>query len=190
MFPIPFNFPFRKKDGSVTTIDAAISGGGTPYTLPTASDTVKGGVKVGAGLTMDGETLKNTNPTPYTLPTASDSTKGGVKVGDGLEIDENGVLSASGGGGGGGLSYIDVTVSAAIPATSCANAPFHVSDYPALVGKTIVCGLVLEATDVYLYCVGFSRFSTPLVGDDWVYAGVYNINAAQAMVTKLRVFYM
>lgn len=57
MFPIPFNFPFRKKDGSVTTIDAAISGGGTPYTLPTASATVKGGVKIGNNLSMDGDTL-------------------------------------------------------------------------------------------------------------------------------------
>lgn len=92
MFPIPFNFPFRKKDGSMTTISQAISEGGGSYTLPTASETTKGGIKVGVGLTMDGETLKNTNPTPYTLPTASAETLGGVKVGDGLSIDE-GVLS-------------------------------------------------------------------------------------------------
>lgn len=100
MFPIPFNFPFRKKDGSITTMDDAISsgGGGEPYVLPTASATTKGGVKVGAGLTMDGETLKNTNPTPFLLPIASAETLGGVKVGEGLSI-ENGVLSASGGGG-------------------------------------------------------------------------------------------
>ena len=100
MFPIPFNFPFRKKDGSMTTISQAISEGGGSYTLPTASATTKGGVKVGEGLTMDGETLKNTNPTPptpYVLPTASDETLGGVKVGSGLSIDD-GVLSASGGG--------------------------------------------------------------------------------------------
>lgn len=60
MFPIPFNFPFRKKDGSITTMDDAISSGGGSYTLPTASADTKGGVKVGAGLTMDGETLKVT----------------------------------------------------------------------------------------------------------------------------------
>lgn len=99
MFPIPFNFPFRKKDGSVTTIDAAISGGGKPYTLPTASAEIKGGVKIGSGLSMSGETLNNSNPTPYTLPTAGEENLGGVKVGSGLSIDENGVLSASGGGG-------------------------------------------------------------------------------------------
>lgn len=112
MFPIPFNFPFRKKDGSVTTIDDAISGGGTPYTLPTASANTKGGIKIGAGLTMNGEVLNNSNPTPptpYVLPTASDETLGGVKVGGGLSIDENGVLSASGGGGGGGIKVFTYT---------------------------------------------------------------------------------
>lgn len=35
-------------------------GGGTPYTLPTASANTKGGVKIGEGLTMDGEVLSAT----------------------------------------------------------------------------------------------------------------------------------
>ena len=87
MFPIPFNFPFRKNDGAITTIgDAISSGGGGGYTLPTASASVKGGVKVGDGLTMDGEVLKTTGG-GYTLPTASASVKGGVKVGAGLYMD-------------------------------------------------------------------------------------------------------
>lgn len=95
MFPIPWNFPFKKKDGTLTTVDDAISagGGGGSYTLPTASAETKGGVKIGSGLTMDGEVLNNSNPTPYSLPTASDSTLGGVKVGSGLTITE-GVLSS------------------------------------------------------------------------------------------------
>lgn len=100
MFPIPFNFPFRKKDGSVTSIGSAIESGGGSYTLPTASASTKGGVKIGAGLSMDGEVLNNSNPTAYTLPTASASTKGGVKIGDGLTMDGE-VLKVSGGGGGG-----------------------------------------------------------------------------------------
>ena len=110
MFPIPFNFPFRKANGDISTIGAEISaggGGGSSYTLPTASASTKGGVKIGEGLTMDGEVLKNNNPTPttpYILPTASAETLGGIKVGSNLSIDENGVLSASGGGGGGGGS--------------------------------------------------------------------------------------
>lgn len=103
MFPIPFNFPFRKKDGSLTTIGNEISegGGGGGYTLPTASASTKGGVKIGEGLTMNGEVLSNDNPTQYELPVASAETLGGIKVGANLSIDENGVLSASGGGGGG-----------------------------------------------------------------------------------------
>lgn len=95
MFPIPFNFPFIKSNGQRTTIGAAISEGGGSYTLPTASDSTKGGVKIGSGLSMDGETLNNTNPTPYVLPTADATTKGGVFVasGYGLTITD-GVLSA------------------------------------------------------------------------------------------------
>lgn len=88
MFPIPFNFPFRKKDGSLITIDDAISsGGGGGYTLPTASAETKGGIKIGSGLSMSGEVLNNSNPTPYVLPTASAETKGGVKIGNGLSMD-------------------------------------------------------------------------------------------------------
>ena len=110
MFPIPFNFPFINKNGSRTTIGDAISagGGGSQYTLPTASADTKGGVKIGSGLTMTGEVLSNNNPTPYSLPTASADTLGGVKVGSGLSITD-GVLSAAGGGGGGGHCFHVVT---------------------------------------------------------------------------------
>lgn len=99
MFPLPWNKAFRKKDGSITTLDDAISSGGGTYELPTASAQTKGGVKIGSGLTMEGEVLKNNNPTPFTLPIAGADTLGGIKVGSGLNINENGVLSASGGGG-------------------------------------------------------------------------------------------
>ena len=89
MFAIPWNFPFRKKDGSMSTLDSEISagGGGETYTLPTASAETKGGIKIGAGLSMDGETLNNSNPTAYTLPTAGAETKGGIKIGAGLSMD-------------------------------------------------------------------------------------------------------
>lgn len=55
----------------------------TDWTLATASKTIKGGVKVGDGLYMTGESL---NATPYALPTASKTIKGGVKVGEGLSM--------------------------------------------------------------------------------------------------------
>lgn len=57
-----------------------------PYELPTASETVKGGVKVGAGLEMLGDVL---TATAYELPTASETVKGGVKVGAGLTMDRD-----------------------------------------------------------------------------------------------------
>lgn len=52
------------------------------YSLPTASASVKGGIKVGSGLSMSGDTLNNA----YSLPTASTSVKGGIKVGNGLSM--------------------------------------------------------------------------------------------------------
>jgi hypothetical protein len=60
------------------------------FTLPTASPSVKGGIKVGSGLSMAGETL-NLN---YSLPTASPSQLGGIKVGAGLSM-AGGVLSCN-----------------------------------------------------------------------------------------------
>ena len=74
-----------KPDGTLNVTEP------TPYTLPTASAETKGGVKVGSGLSMDGETLSATG---YTLPTASAEVLGGVKVGTGLTIAEGGALSA------------------------------------------------------------------------------------------------
>ena len=68
------------------------SGGGS-YVLPVASENTLGGVKIGSGLTMSGDTL-NANPGGYTLPMASDAVLGGVKIGSGITIDANGVISA------------------------------------------------------------------------------------------------
>jgi hypothetical protein len=68
------------------------------YTLPTASTSVIGGVKVGANLTIDAATgVLSANPGSYTLPIASASTLGGIKIGTGLSVDANGVVNASAG---------------------------------------------------------------------------------------------
>lgn len=91
---------------------------GSSYTLPLASNSTRGGIKLSSGTqggtpngitTTSGRTYAvqvNSNEqavvnvpwtdTTYTLPTASASTLGGVKVGSGLSIS-NGVLSTSGG---------------------------------------------------------------------------------------------
>lgn len=66
-----------------------------PYTLPTASRTVKGGVIVGDGLYISKAGVLSTSgdgPEPA-IPAATPSSLGGVIVGDGLAIDKDGVLS-------------------------------------------------------------------------------------------------
>lgn len=65
----------------------------TPYTLPTASSTIKGGVAVGDGLHMDGVKLVNDNPTPYTLPVSTSSTLGGIKSSDTVRVAADGTAS-------------------------------------------------------------------------------------------------
>lgn len=57
MFPISWNKAYRKKDGSLSTIDEVIENSGPQYELPTASSETKGGIKIGSGLTMEGEVL-------------------------------------------------------------------------------------------------------------------------------------
>lgn len=102
---------------------AGIAANANNYSLPKASATVLGGIKIGTNLSIDSDgkvsatdTKYNAattsadglmtsamvtklngiaaNANNYSLPTASASTKGGVKVGTGLSIDTNGVLSA------------------------------------------------------------------------------------------------
>lgn len=91
---------------------------GSSYTLPLASNSTRGGIKLSSsaqGGTPNGITTTSGRTyavqvnsseqavvnvpwtdTKYTLPTASASTLGGVKIGSGLSIS-NGVLSTSGG---------------------------------------------------------------------------------------------
>lgn len=91
---------------------------GSSYTLPLASNSIRGGIKLSSstqGGTPNGITTTSGRTyavqvnsseqavvnvpwtdTKYTLPTASATTLGGVKVGSGLSIS-NGVLSTSGG---------------------------------------------------------------------------------------------
>ena len=93
-----------------------IEAGANDYSLPVATDSVLGGVKIGGGLSIsDGVVSTDTIPdattstsglmsaadktkldglSPYTLPAATTSTLGGVKVGSGLSVDGAGELSA------------------------------------------------------------------------------------------------
>jgi hypothetical protein len=65
------------------------------YTLPTASTSVLGGVKVdGTTITINGSGVISGANT-YTLPVATASVLGGVKIGTGVNVDVNGVISVS-----------------------------------------------------------------------------------------------
>lgn len=64
------------------------------YTLPKASDTVLGGIKVGANLSIDADGVLSAGNS-YVLPKASATVLGGIKVGTNLSIDADGVLSSS-----------------------------------------------------------------------------------------------
>ena len=65
------------------------------YSLPKASDTELGGIKVGEGLTIDSETgVLSADGSSYELPPATTTDLGGVIVGNNLSITEQGVLSA------------------------------------------------------------------------------------------------
>ena len=68
------------------------------YTLPTASPSVLGGVKIGNNLNIDANGVLSAVQGNYTLPTASTTTLGGVKVdGTSITIDGNGVITANAG---------------------------------------------------------------------------------------------
>lgn len=86
--------PVTSVNGQTGAVTVTTSG---TYTLPTASDTVLGGVKVGTGLSITSGVLSATGGSSYTLPTASSTVLGGVRIGTGLTIT-SGVLSATGGG--------------------------------------------------------------------------------------------
>jgi hypothetical protein len=64
------------------------------YSLPIASPTVLGGIKVGSNLSIDVNGVLSAGNN-YVLPTASASVLGGIKVGTNLSIDANGVLSST-----------------------------------------------------------------------------------------------
>lgn len=65
------------------------------YSLPTATETRLGGIKVGENLTITSDgTLNASGGDPYELPPATTTDLGGVIVGDNLSITEQGVLSA------------------------------------------------------------------------------------------------
>jgi hypothetical protein len=80
--------------GGVFTFTPPVIGS---YSLPTASTSVLGGVKIdGSTITLNGSNQLVANYTNYTLPTASTTVLGGVKVdGSTVTINGSGVITAT-----------------------------------------------------------------------------------------------
>lgn len=76
-------------DTSLKTVEGSIP---AAYTLPKASATVLGGVKVGSNLSIDSSGKLSATAQGYTLPTATATVLGGVKIGTGISIAD-GVIS-------------------------------------------------------------------------------------------------
>lgn len=85
--PLNNNDPYIDSTGKRSTLGAKIAegGGGTPYELPTASADTKGGIKIGSGLTMEGEVLNaagsNVSITQLCEPTTI-GTSGAISLSD------------------------------------------------------------------------------------------------------------
>lgn len=100
---IPIDPPATINSGSIWVGSGTSGGGGGGgYTLPIATATVLGGVKVGSGLSIDPITgVLTSSGGGYTLPIASASTLGGIRIGSGLTVDPaTGIVTATGSGGG------------------------------------------------------------------------------------------
>jgi len=69
------------------------------YILPTASDSILGGVKVDNSTITISNGVISAVPSGYVLPVASNTTLGGIKIGTGLAISEDGLVTVSAGGG-------------------------------------------------------------------------------------------
>ena len=78
-----------------TWLPATVTTGGTTYTLPTASASVLGGIKIGAGLSIAGDGTVSSSGASYTLPPATVSVLGGVKPGANIAVAGDGTISTA-----------------------------------------------------------------------------------------------
>lgn len=94
----------QQADDLQTAIDAVESGSFytkaevdalvRPYSLPAATTTTLGGVKVGSGLSVTTDGTLSADAQEYSLPTASYYTLGGIRIGSNLSMDSYGRVSA------------------------------------------------------------------------------------------------
>jgi hypothetical protein len=140
------------------------------YTLPTATTTVLGGVKVdGTTITINGSGVIS-GSSSYSLPTASGSVLGGIKIGSGLSIDGSGVVTASGG--------------TTLPSQTGNNGKYLTTDGSTLSWATVAGGgsgatVAIDTTDTVLYPTmanaNSGSFTTAQVNNNLTYNGVTSV---------------
>lgn len=121
----------------------------SPYTLPTASTTVLGGVKVGSGLTIFNSVLSS-DIIPDTNGSASTS-YGIVKVDGTTIISVGGVLTSVGAGGTAGVTSVGI----ALPNI------FSVANSPITTSGTITATLTTQATNTIFAGPASGSATTP-----------------------------
>ena len=82
-----------------------------PYSLPAATSTTLGGIKVGDNLSIDASG-RLSGAAPYALPAATTSTRGGVIAGSNLTVYADGTLALGKSGVTGALGYTPAQVTA------------------------------------------------------------------------------
>ena len=85
---------YYKVKGDILVAVGSVVLPGKKYTLPAATTTTLGGVKVGSGLKVAADGKLSADAQKYTLPAATTTALGGVKVGSGLKVTADGKLSA------------------------------------------------------------------------------------------------
>ena len=99
------------ESGSFYTKAEADERFGSSYTLPVATSTTLGGIKVGDNLSIDASG-RLSGAAPYALPAATTSTLGGVKAGSNLTVYADGTLALEKSGVTGALGYTPAQVTA------------------------------------------------------------------------------
>ena len=159
-------------------------GGGGGYTLPTATASRLGGVKIGSGINVEEDGTISASGS-YVLPTATAERLGGVKIGSGLSVEEDGTISASGGSSLTAGDYIsiednvisvdrivsDVTISYEVKSKDTSGAS------PTITVIKMVDGVVVSSTD-YTRTDAESEPDHKIVLDDILWVG-FNVTGAQ-----------
>lgn len=167
------------------TVSGSGGGGGAEYILPTATNMLLGGIRIGSGLIVSSEGIVSVEG--YTLPMASNVSLGGIKIGSGLDIGPDGTVSATGGGSSpyvlpeasssvlGGVkvgSGIDVTADGTISVTSTAT-PYTLPTATSTVlgGVKVGTGLSIDGTGTLNAAVSSNVTASNIGTGSGLYAG-------------------